>query len=153
MAPPAISNDNHNTHDNLLDMARDYVHETVATDEQLQKEKPIDQKVKEAVPNSMDDAVNKASNVVNNVKEDFTQKFNERIDEGTDRVQQHKDNTNNNNNGPMSQLQDKIYEHTKSPSLKEREQFEQADLQGKLQMMHDMQDRKTKDSVAPATQL
>ena len=151
MAPPAINDTN--THDNLLDKARDYVHKKVATEKQLQQEKPIDQKVKEALPNDMQDAVNKTGSVLGNVKNDVVQKFNERVDEGTERAQRHKEDPEG-SKGPIGQLKDKIYDNTKSQSLQDREQFQQADLMGKLHMMQNMNtNEKVKDSTPPATQL
>lgn len=151
MAPPAINDTN--THDNLLGKAREYVHKNVATEEQLQQEKPIDQKAKEAVPNDMNDAVDKAGSVLGIMKDDVVQRFNERIDEGTKRAERHKEEPEG-TKGPISQLQDKIYENTKSPSLRDREQFQQADLMGKLDMMQNMDaNEKVQDSTPAATQL
>ena len=155
MAPPAI-NDNSNTNTNqqgIFDQARDFVHEKVATDEQLQQEKPMDKKIQEAIPKDPKDAVDKVGNVLQNTKQDIQEKFNERLDEGTERAQKQHEQQQADSQNVLDSLQDKVYEATKSPSVQEREEFQQADLTEKLDMLQSKEDDKKKDTIPPATLL
>lgn len=148
MAPPAI-----NENQNIVDKARDFVHEKVATKEQLQKEKPMDEKVKDAIPKDTQDLTNKVGNVLQNTKNDIKERFNERLDEGTEREQQRNQDDRNMLQKKVDNVKDKVYDATKSPSLKEREEFQQADLMKKLDMMQSMDNEKKKDSVPFATMM
>jgi len=143
MAPPATDDSK-----GLFDKARDYVHEKVATDEQLQKEKPMDERIQDAMPKSTDDAANKVGEAFNKAKEDFKERFDERLNEGKE--QSSKEN-NQDSPGILNDAKDKIYDATKSPDVKDREKFRQADIGEKINIvkndMKEQQDKKPEDTI------
>ena len=139
------SSENNN---NIIEQARDFIHEKVATDEQLQQEKPIDQKIQDAIPSDPQDAVNRVSNAAKNVTQDIQDRFNKRLDEGTDRAGKKQEITRS---VLMDRMREKAYEATKSPEVQQREAFNQASIPEKMNILQEKEDEKNKDTVPGAS--
>lgn len=107
---------------------RDLIHEKVATNQQLMSEKPYVEQVKSSIPGSTDEAVQKFDAAVGDVKKKFT----ERLDEGTDRVPKHIQKAEERQPGLV---RTKLYEATKSPEVKQREEFRQKPIMEQLSAM------------------
>ena len=109
----------------ILAKTRDYIHEKAATDQQLMKEKPYVEQIKSSIPTSTDEAAKKLDDTVGDIKK----KFNERLDEGTDRVPKHLQKAEEQKPGL---IRTKLYEATKSPEVKQREEFRQKPVMEQL---------------------
>ena len=107
---------------------RDYIHKKAATDEQLLNEKPFSDQIKTKIPSSTHEAAQKVDGVIDDVKK----KFAERLDEGTDRVPKHIQQTEAKEPGLVRST---LYEATKSPEVKQREEFREKPLMEQLSAM------------------
>ena len=116
----------------VIAKSRDYIHEKVATEEQLLNEKPFSEQVMAKMPADTKEAAEKLDSTVSAVYNDVKEKFNERIDEGTKRMEKHKDTDSSSTGGGITR---KIYEATKSPEVKAREEFRQKPIMDKLSML------------------
>lgn len=126
----------------LMEKVRDTIHEKVATKEQLYDEKPRVEKLKETMPSDTKEAVDMAKSGVTSAIDDVKEKFNERIDEGTPREQLHHENKKDGSDKGLLQKQigevkNSIYEATKSPDVKEREEFEKMPIVDRLKHLHE----------------
>ena len=107
---------------------RDFIHEKTATDQQLMNEKPYVEQIKSSLPGSTDEAAQKFDAAVGDIKKKFT----ERLDEGTDRVPKHVQKAEEKQPGLV---RTKLYEATKSPEVKQREEFRQKPIMEQLSAM------------------
>lgn len=113
-----------NDNNGIVDKTREFIHETVKTDEQRQAEKPIMEKIKDKVPSNAEEAGAGVGGAIDGVVNDFTTKFQERLDEDRPEGEKlaHKDEKNK---GLLGATQDKIkdvretiYDKTKSEEEK-----------------------------------
>lgn len=132
----------------MIEKSRDYIHEKVATEEQLMKEKPFTEQMKAKIPADSKEAAEKIDSTYNAVASNVKEKFHElqeRVNEGTESMEQHKNETKESSSSNGLGIKNKIYEATKSPEVKEREDFRQKPLKDKLATMAD---NKTNESIA-----
>lgn len=120
---------------NIVDKARDFVHEKVAKDEELRQERPVDEKLMDKVPKDTQELGSKVAQTARNAKDNLKEKFNERLDEGTEREKNHEQNQNTEQNPVLETARKTLYEKTKSPETKEREDYEQAPLTEKIEKL------------------
>lgn len=160
-----------NTEDNgsLLDHARDYIHEKVKTQEQRDAERPVTEKIKDNFPNSAEDAGSTLGKKIDNIATDFKEKFNERLDEGTERAQQHTDETKREEDfnvftdaahaskEKIHDVRESIFDATKTPAEKDQEAFLEKPLHEKLKemphRMAEVEESKKDDTMPPFAQL
>ena len=112
----------------IIEKARDKIHEKVATDEQLLHEKPTPDQLREKMPRDTHEIAEAIDNTIDNVK----QKFNERLDEGTEGGANHNKKEEDSGPGLVGGIKNKIYEATKPPEVKQREEFREASFTEKL---------------------
>jgi hypothetical protein len=110
----------------ILDKTRDMIHEKVASDDQLLNEKPTPDQLREKMPNNQHEIAEAIDNTIDSVKA----RFNERLDEGTERADNHKQESSG--PGLIGGVKNKIYEATKAPDVKEREEFRDSSVTEKL---------------------
>ena len=132
------------TQKSVLAKSRDYIHQTVATEDQLMDEKPFSEQVKAKIPADTTEAAEKLDSTVSAMYNDVKEKFNERIDEGTKRMEKHEKDDGNTSSGGIKQ---KIYEATKSPEVKAREEFRQKPLMEKVSLLANNETRENVSEI------
>lgn len=110
---------------NVIEKSRDFIHEKTGTEEQLLKEKPMHEQISAKMPNSTKEAAEKLEATVKNTVDDVKTKLNERLDEGTERAAEHQQQQKDDHPSGQNVITQKIFEATKSPEVKEREEFRQ----------------------------
>ena len=130
-----------NQQKNILEKTRDFIHQKVATEDQLLQEKPYSEQVLKTVPTTTDQVALKVDEDIQNTKK----KFNERLDEGTDRVPKHIQKEQQESAGVVHAVKNKINEATKSPDVKQREEFREKSLTEKIQ---DLSSGKTNENFS-----
>lgn len=131
-----------NKNESIKEKARDFIHEKVAKDEELQNERPPDQKFVDSIPVN----THEVAEVIDNSMADVKQKFTERLDEGTEREKRHQEEQNLNPvQEKLKNARETIYEKTKPPDVKDREKFQDASFTEKFHMMQEY-DKKKKET-------
>lgn len=135
-----------------LEKAREKIHEKVATDEELLDEKPPLERVKAKMPTNTHEVAEAIGNSWDSVREKYRAGR-----EGTEREEQKKKQTEP--QGVIEPIRRKIYEATKSPDVKDRQEFEREPVADKIrdlnedakrQPMPDAHDPKTAEELSAA---
>ncbi|CAB9516864.1 expressed unknown protein [Seminavis robusta] len=114
--------------------------------------KGYDEKIQDAIPKDAQDLAIKATNVAPAVKNDVVEKFQERLDEGTDRAQTNNDPPANSVFLLHDMIDDVctgVYETTKSPRVKEQENFQNAFIMDKIEMIQAKEDENNRIPFRP----
>jgi hypothetical protein len=135
----APENTANNDKKGILEKTRDYIHQKVATDDQLLQEKPMSEQIKAKLPNNSKDAAETIDSTISAVMSDVKTKFNERLDEGTERAEQRKQKEQQSGPGVIGKkvegVKSKLYEATKPPEVKTREEFREKPFAEKVQAL------------------
>ena len=119
---------NNESNKGLLEKARESIHKTVATDEELMQEKPALDRLKASLPSSAKEAVDMAKNTLstNGTKD------------GQENSETYTPFENEKGDGhPIEAARSKLYEATKSADVKERQEFENKSLKDRIQHLHE----------------
>lgn len=162
------NNSNNDKDHNILDQTREFIHETVKTQERREQEKPLTEKVKEKMPDSAEEAGADVGKFFDDLGTSAKKKFNQRVDEGTEREKsgenekeeedQEKKNIVDATKEKIHDIRETVYDATKSKEEKEAEEEAEKPLVDKIKdfppsNLKKYHENKKDDDVEPAVLL